>query len=229
MSGASALLILDATHSQLHNKVREVLTECNTQQAFLPAGLSNVYPPLKQLVQEAFRNSLHQHLSDWCRSDDDDDNALSLPLAAWWVKRSWEDLDTGAIPNGFVEAGIKHAPEQSKVNVKENTVTQNNEKSEAMVSEPPAPLEKECDSEAKEDHIDLSTARGVVMETEISSDPEVSQIMQCVPTKGVAYSSKFLNARRTPSDAIELNLSVQSCLLVCGDLKLVCNIANCIF
>jgi hypothetical protein len=102
------MLVMDKFHGHLPNRLRNRLSNKNTDLVIIPSGMTGQLEPLDVSFNKPFRHLLCKHCNAWL----DKDNHILTPsgkikrasasIIVEWISKAWKEVPVNIIPKSFL-------------------------------------------------------------------------------------------------------------------------------
>ncbi|GFT11701.1 pogo transposable element with KRAB domain [Trichonephila clavipes] len=109
-----SLLVWDMFRSHLTNNTKKLLTECNTDIAAIPDGLTSLVQPLDVYINKSFKQNLKRQWNIWMLEGEKSFTKggqmrhASLEIEQWIIK-AWNEIKPDLIQKSFKKCSISNS------------------------------------------------------------------------------------------------------------------------
>ncbi|GFX40387.1 pogo transposable element with KRAB domain [Trichonephila clavipes] len=109
-----SLLVWDMFRSHLTDNTKKLLTECKTDIAVIPRGLTSLVQPLDVCINKPFKQNLKQQWNIWMLGEKSFTNGgqmrhASLEIVCKWIIKAWNEIKPDLIQKSLKKCSMSNS------------------------------------------------------------------------------------------------------------------------
>ncbi|GFS56714.1 pogo transposable element with KRAB domain [Trichonephila clavipes] len=115
-----SILVWDMFRSHLTDNTKKLLTECNTDIAVIPGGLTSLVQPLDMCINKPFKQNLKRQRNIWMLEGEKSFTKggqmrhASLEIVCEWIIKAWNEIKPDLIQKSIKKCSVSNSVDQTE-------------------------------------------------------------------------------------------------------------------